>query len=275
MYELLRFIPKNHLSALVGFLVRIPLPSPFNTILVRWFARRYGIDTNAATLPLESYRSIGDLFVRELKPELRPIEGTVVMPIDGTLRHHGPISEGSLEQIKGQLYSVRDLFGGEELAKKFNRGYSFNFYLSPQDYHHIHSPAEGAVVGLYHIPGALWPVNDWSLHSIPKLFTVNERVFVILECALGSVAIVMVGATNVGQIEVPFAALKTNRFFDNAGVLRRISLPNGLRVACGEKIGTFRMGSAVVLLFDERWSINASTSLPSFGSKVCFGQKIF
>ncbi|HEY0371997.1 MAG TPA: phosphatidylserine decarboxylase, partial [Thermoanaerobaculia bacterium] len=162
MYRYLRYVPKNHLSRTIGRLVHARLPKPLARKLVHWFARTYQIDTDSAGKPLHEYPSIGHFFIRELREGLRPIEGDFVSPVDGTLRNFGTVLNGRLDQVKGKSYTLAR-FLGDENASRYENGTFFNLYLSPQDYHHIHSPVGGQIVRSVHIPGKLWPVNDWSL----------------------------------------------------------------------------------------------------------------
>ena len=145
MYRYLRYIPKNHLSRLVGRIVHARLPQPIARRLVRWFARTYQIDVDAAGKPIGNYPSIGHFFIRDLREGLRPIEGDFVSPVDGTLRNFGPIAGGRLEQIKGKSYTLLSFLGDEGNARRYENGAFFNLYLSPQDYHHVHSPVGGSI----------------------------------------------------------------------------------------------------------------------------------
>src|SRR3974390_3546814 len=101
MYGLLRFVPKNHLSRVAGWLMHVRLPKPVARRLVRWFARTYDVDVEAASRPIDDYPSIGDFFIRDLRDGLRPIESAFVSPVDGVLRNFGTIENGRLEQVKG------------------------------------------------------------------------------------------------------------------------------------------------------------------------------
>src|SRR5699024_11517634 len=56
--------------------------------LVKPFARVYGLDEHEMANPIDHYRSIYELFTRQLLPGLRPIDTsahTLVSPVDGTL----------------------------------------------------------------------------------------------------------------------------------------------------------------------------------------------
>jgi len=247
------YIPKSYLSWIVGALASLPLPQPFAIILVRWFARTYNIDPATATRPLHSFRSIGDFFTRDLRPELRPIAKGVVSPVDGTLRSVSDVSEtGHVTQVKGREYEVSKLLGGDQLSSRFTRGQLWNFYLSPQDAHHIFSPVDGAIARSVHIPGKLWPVNDWAIQSVDGLFVVNERIVTFIESAHGLVAVVMVGATNVGRIALSYTRFETNKAPWRSGGIRAFDHSPSIKVNRGEKIGTFKMGSSVVVIFESR-----------------------
>ena len=248
MYRYLRYVPKNHLSRAIGRLVHARLPRPISRRLVRWFADTYKIDVDAAGQPLHEYPSIGHFFIRDLAEGLRPIEGDFVSPVDGVLRNFGVIANGRIEQVKGKTYTLARFLADEANATRYENGTFFNFYLSPQDYHHVHSPVAGGIVRSVHIPGKLWPVNDWSLANIDELFSINERVVTYVDCQLGRVAVVMIGATNVGKISVTYDSFISNSADVDRTVARNYAPP--LPIAGGARLGTFHMGSSVVVLIE-------------------------
>jgi phosphatidylserine decarboxylase len=206
-----------------------------------------------ATLPLSGYRCIGDFFVRDLRPQLRPIGGPIACPVDGKLRSCAELdTTGNITQVKGISYTVSDLLGNDPLTERFKQGQLWNFYLSPHDAHHIHSPVDGRIVKTVHLPGALWPVNDWALHSIPGLFAVNERVVTFIESDLGLVAVVMVGATNVGRIKLSYLDVETNKAPWKRSQPRTFQHSSPIEITRGAKVGTFKMGSSVILVTERR-----------------------
>jgi phosphatidylserine decarboxylase len=277
VYRYLRYVPKNRLSRTAGRLVHARLPRPIARRLVRWFARTYQIDVGAAALPIEEYPSIGHFFIRDLREGLRPIEGDFVCPVDGVLRNYGPVTDGRLEQIKGKTYTVASFLGDAEYAKRFEKGAFFNLYLSPQDYHHVHSPVSGNVVRSVHIPGMLWPVNDWSLANIDELFSINERVVTYIECHLGLVAVVMIGATNVGKMSVVYDSFISNAGNIDRTVARSYDPPKPIHA--GDRLGTFHMGSSVVILLEpERVDLDRvrlhSGKKVQYGAAVVHGEPV-
>jgi phosphatidylserine decarboxylase len=271
VYRYLRYVPKNHLSRFMGRLVHARLPKPVARRLVRWFANTYQIDVAAAGQELHHYPSIGHFFTRDLREGLRPIESDFVSPVDGVLRNYGPVSGGRLEQIKGKTYTVARFLGDPELARRYENGAFFNLYLSPQDYHHVHAPVSGKVVRSVHIPGRLWPVNDWSLANVDELFSINERVVTYIDSPLGLVAAVMIGATNVGKISVVYDTFISNAAGTTKTVVREYE--PGIDIAAGARLGTFHMGSSVVMLLEpgrvdlERVRLHAGTKV-QYGAAV-------
>lgn len=267
MYRYLRYVPKNHLSRMIGRLVHARLPRPLARRLVHWFARTYQIDVAAAEHELHHYPSIGHFFIRDLREGLRPIEGDFVSPVDGVLRNYGPVENGKLEQIKGKTYTLAR-FLGDDNASRYENGAFFNLYLSPQDYHHVHSPVGGKIVKSVHIPGRLWPVNDWSLANIDELFSINERVVTYIQSTLGLVAVVMIGATNVGKISVIYDSFISNAAGTKQPVTRTYDTP--IDIQAGARLGTFHMGSSVVVLL-EPGRVDLSKVRLHAGKKVQYG----
>lgn len=271
MYRYLRYVPKNHVSRAIGRLLHARLPKPVARRLVRWFASTYQIDVDAASKPLDDYPSIGHFFIRDLAEGLRPIEGELVSPVDGVLRNFSAVENGRLEQIKGKSYSVAGFLADEDNSKRFEHGTYFNFYLSPQDYHHIHAPIGGTIARSVHIPGKLWPVNDWSLANIDELFSINERVVTYIDGTFGRVAVVMIGATNVGKISVTYDSFISNDADVNRTIARDYN-PN-LPIEVGARLGTFHMGSSVVVLF-EPGRIDLTRVRLEAGKKAQYGAAI-
>ncbi len=272
MWRFLRFVPKNHASYFLGKLVHLELPGPLARRTIRWFARAFDIDTEISARPMSDYASIGAFFTRDLKEGSRPIRGNFVSPVDGTMRNFGAVENGVLEQVKGKTYSLRTFLGDDELASTFEGGTYFNFYLSPQDYHHVHSPVSGTVIRSIHVPGRLWPVNDWSMRNIESLFAVNERVITFLECSLGLVAVVMVGATNVGKMSVTYDAFVTNTTFATRKIETHLYDP-APDLEVGDRLGTFHMGSSVVVLL-QKDAVAVGQIIGSAPRKVVFGEPI-
>lgn len=244
-YWLLYFIPKNHLSYIVGKVTSMNL----GAWAVRWFANRYNIDVSEAEKEFEEYKTINQLFTRKLKTGTRPIGGEWVHPVDAEIREHGWIEQGRLLQVKGKYYELSDLLADEEVAS-FQNGYFITYYLCPTDYHRIHSACRGEIYATHYIPGRLWPVNDWSVQNIKNLFSVNERMTSYIQTNFGKVASVKVGATNVGKISLDYdPQLISNQLLSNKNLVKKYE--EKVYINAGDPLGCFHMGSTVVLLLEE------------------------
>jgi phosphatidylserine decarboxylase len=276
LYQYLRYVPKNHLSRLIGRLVHMRLPPPIARRLVHWFAATYQIDVDAAEKPLHDYPSIGHFFTRDLAAGLRPVEGSFVSPVDGVLRNFGTVTDGRIEQVKGKTYTLAGFLGDDANAQRYENGAFFNLYLSPQDYHHVHAPVTGEIPRSVHIPGQLWPVNDWSLANVDELFSINERVITYIDSHLGRVAVVMIGATNVGKISVVYDSFVSNNAQAGQTAARDYAPP--VAIAAGARLGTFHMGSSVVVLIEpgridlERVRLHAGHKV-RYGAAVLHGER--
>ncbi len=264
-YRLLYLLPKNHLSYLVGWLVSKQFPFGLHTLIRNWFISAYRVDVSEAELPLENYPTMGDLFVRRLKPGARPLASeTLVSPVDGALTQAGRFvsADPTLTQIKGMDYSLRRLVGPEIDIRPFEGGGFLTIYLAPFNYHRIHAPIAGKIDRVAYIPGALWPVNTWSVGSIKDLFVVNERVIVELTGRAGGALVVMVGATNVGKITLDF----TDQIVGNGlppSPTRLWKPAHEIAVEKGAGLGCFELGSTVVLILDKSLMDALKIKLPS------------
>jgi phosphatidylserine decarboxylase len=112
-------------------------------------------------------------------------------------------------------------------------------------YHRVHSPVDGVVRAWRYVPGRLYPVNTLAIRHVEGLFAVNERVVVLIDTEdSGPVAVVLVGAANVGRISLAFTDHVTNQ-----GEAARLTVPPvPIPLRRGDELGAFNLGSTVVLL---------------------------
>src|SRR5438067_11502121 len=139
-YTVLRVLPRNTLSRIVGAACRVSAPRPVMRAVIRAFARKYGVDASEAERPIEEYPTFTEFFTRRLKPGARtiaPRELVPVSPVDGTVGEVGEVVEGRAYQAKGKHYSLAELIGGpndEEDATRF-AGRSFVTVSLAPDYY--------------------------------------------------------------------------------------------------------------------------------------------
>ena len=238
--------------------------------LISRFARTYGIDMSEAERPLGSYDSFNDFFTRSLKPGARPLADAsehVLSPADGAISQLGRIEQGRIFQAKGHAYTARELLGDDaEEAARFEHGDFATIYLSPRDYHRVHMPVAGKLVGTTYVPGDLFSVNTQTAGGVANLFARNERLVCLFDTDLGRVASVMVGAMIVAGIETVWGG----RVEGHGRKLVRSVEGEGTNYEAGEEMGRFLLGSTVVLLFEEGRVAFADEL--SAGSPVRMGQ---
>jgi phosphatidylserine decarboxylase len=249
--RLLGLYPKKAGSAAVGAAARTRLPRSLREALLGRFAAAYGADLSEAEKPLGEYVSFLDFFTRRLKPGLRQqdpaVPGGLNSPVDGALIATGRVEAGTLIQAKGLPYRLDELLAADPLAGRFEGGAYATLYLSPRDYHRIHVPCAGRVLAAGRVEGELWPVNEASTAFTPGLYVRNRRAYWIAE-GTGEdegldVAAVMVAATHVGGVVVD------GRWLGGRTLASRDRLAvAALACAPGDDLGTFELGSTVVLV---------------------------
>lgn len=269
---LMPILPKNDLSHWVGRLVHQPLPGALGRKSVELFKDFYHIDMNEAELPLEQYRTIGELFTRKLKEGARPIGKAPVHPADSVIAECGLIEDGQILQAKGKVFSVAELLTDPRVSAEFVGGCFVTYYLCPTDYHRVHSPVSGEIDWLCHVPGEMWPVNGWSVNKIDRLYARNERICTRIQTSVGPVAVVMVAATNVGNMSLAFdSSVRSQIRLDERSITVKNYLPKK-KITTGDEFGVFHMGSTVVVLFSNPDAINTANTRR--GDRVQVGQSL-
>ena len=264
-------LPQHALSRLVLRATRVRVPW-FKNLLVRGFFRLFTIDmTEAAQSDPLSFGSFNEFFTRSLKPGARAIASdprAIACPVDGTVSEAGQIDGERLLQAKGRYYSLTELLAARAWAKHFDGGSFATLYLAPYNYHRVHMPLRGQLRETVYVPGKLFSVNAATASLVPRLFARNERVITLFDTAFGEVALIMVGALNVGSMATVWAG-------DITHAPRRTltTLPaSAVALDKGEELGRFNMGSTVILLFQRdraRWHADLRA-----GAVVRLGQSL-
>jgi phosphatidylserine decarboxylase len=248
-------VPKRAVSEAIGWGVSLGIPSALRTLMLTRFARIYGISLDEAEKPLDEYAGFDEFFTRKLRPGARPIDdapGRVVSPADGVIVEAGLATAGKMIQAKGSDFDLASLLADPEAAARLQGGAYVITYLSPKDYHRVHSPVAGQVVGWRHVPGTLFSVNAGNIRREPGLFVRNERFITLIEMDGGGlVAVVMVAAVGVGHVTVsydPEVATHQPEFFRAALRHRRYEQPKP--IGRGGELGIFHLGSTTIVVFE-------------------------
>lgn len=249
--DVLQRAPLGWFSGAIGWASRRTLPRAVRRPLYGAFARAYDVLVSEAELPLEDYPTFGAFFARRLKPDARPVDARadeVIAPCDGLLGARGAAGGGRMIQAKGRDYALADLVASPERATALDEGTYLTFYLSPRDYHRVHSPVAGELVGYDWIPGAHIPVSPRFTRNVDGIFAANERVVFHLETEVGPMAVVMVAALGVGNIGVTAAGLES-RTLRAGRRAQKVRFEQPVRVERGQELGAFYLGSTVILVF--------------------------
>jgi phosphatidylserine decarboxylase len=265
-------LPKYALTRFAGLLANVQSPNIKN-VLIRSFIKKYGVNMSEAREEVpESYASFNEFFVRQLKPECRPLEpADIVSPVDGSISALGRIENGQIFQAKGRDYSVAELLACDAtLSRQFTNGYFATLYLAPKDYHRIHMPIDAKLKEIIYVPGKLFSVQPTTVRLLPHLFARNERLIIFFDTAAGLMAMVLIGAIIVGAIGTRWQGVikrsPQQRYLDLATLSQSETL-----VMQGEEMGYFKLGSTVVLLFANGKEIHWDNGLRA-GSAIRYNQ---
>ena len=188
-----------------SFLLKTFVQSRFSRPVVPAFARVFEVDVEEAEYPLREYKTLHHFFTRKLKPGARPVDSrafSVISPVDGVIEAFGTISEELVIKVKGKNYSLLDMLGKKEKVSKYVSGYYFVIYLSPSNYHRIHSPFSATVTGTWSLGNKSYPVNEPGLKYGRETLAKNFRKITELKHQYGSAALVKIGAMFVNSIEM-------------------------------------------------------------------------
>lgn len=216
--------------------------------LIPIYKKLYKVSLDDFEIPQEGFQTLEQFFIRKVKKEKRPIaqdKKGIICPVDGKLISFGNITEDLQVFVKGKFYSLTDMLGSFEKTKTFINGHFAVIYLSPQDYHRIHSPIDGELIEQFELGSRSYPVNELGLRYGKDPLAKNFRAVSFIKFMDTTLALVKIGAMFINTI-------RTTR---GLGVVKK-----------GEEIAYFSFGSTVILLFEQN-SI-------SFHSELVEGQLV-
>lgn len=242
---------RKWISRITGKFAQSAASRPF----ISRFATTYSIKIEEAEKPLSQYKTLNEFFTRKLKPGLRTVHDgadSLVSPVDALITGAGPIHAGTIVNVKGQDYTIDELLNRSPRTASYMNGFYIVLYLSPTDYHRIHTPVSGRIVEREHVAGKVYPVNDFGLRHMRRVLSRNERLITYMRHESGEIAVVKVGALNVSSIQY-VQPLKDE-------------------MAKGEELAYFEFGSTVVLLMEDDTFTPREDVLP--GLKVRVGERL-
>jgi phosphatidylserine decarboxylase len=155
-------------------------------------------------------------------------------------------------------------------GKAFIDGDFMTIYLSPGDYHRIHSPVDGMIIGFLYVPGRFLSVRGSIARMVSGIYIGNERVTTFIRTVKGNVAVCKVGAANVGAISLTYDSVLL-RGFSRVPIEKAYLAAEEKPVRRGDEIGVFNLGSTVIVLFEKgmsRFSVDVSERQVQMGQGI-------
>lgn len=203
------------------------------------FIQAFGINSSEFLAPISSFSSFNDFFIRQLKPEARPLceeKDKLIIPADGNYLFYPRVDHIDSFFVKGQALSLEELLGDAALAKEYAEGSLVIGRLRPFDYHRFHFPCDGTPSVSTMINGAFFSVNPLATKSKISIFSENKRALCSLSTLFfGKILYLAIGATNVGSIKETYESEKP--------------------LLKGEERGYFEFGGSCILLLFKKNSI--------------------
>ena len=150
----------------------------------------------------KKFESFQDFFIRKFKALPNNSEPWV-WPCEGLLCDENKVQNMSTSRVKCDIRSVHTIFGVKE--DEIPPDYTFtNVFLHNKNYHRIHSPINGTISRIQHVPGDLVVLRPWIYKQDPSLPAFrNERYNVDIVDEEGRTwYISIIGGPAVGTIEL-------------------------------------------------------------------------
>jgi phosphatidylserine decarboxylase len=246
----------------LNFLLTNRIPRRWLTLFMGWFSKieqplvrdlSIGIWRRFADLHLEeakktAFTRLHDCFIRELKPGARPVDpdpGVLTSPCDGIVGACGPIDGVRVFQAKGFPYTLFDLLGDPDLARRYRAGCYATIRITSSMYHRFHAPLDCRVQRVNYISGDTWNVNPIALQRVERLFCKNERAVVQLHhLASGQeLLLVPVAAVLVASIRLHFLDVLLHLRYRGVNLMQCDA-----QFHKGEEMGWFQHGSTIIVL---------------------------
>ncbi len=237
-------IPRIAATRFFGWFSRIEQPWVRDLSIAAW---RSVADLDLSQARKRQFRSLHDLFIRELEPGARspdPDPQALASPCDAIVGACGPVAGTTVIQAKGFPYTLVDLLGRADLAERYRDGCYATLRITANMYHRFHAPHDMSVREVIYVSGDTWNVNPVALARVEKLFCRNERAVIPAQLAHNGdiITLVPVAAVLVASIRLHFA-----------DVLLHLKYRGPNPIACratlskGEEMGWFQHGSTIVV----------------------------
>lgn len=246
-------IPRNTLTRFMGWFSRIENPLIRNLSIAIW--KRFADDLNLHEAKKTSFSSLHDCFIRQIKPEARPIDdrsSVATSPCDSIVGSCGLIQDSTVFQAKGFPYDLNDLMPDMRLQQQLKNGVYVTLRLKSSMYHRFHAPIDCHVNEVNYISGDTWNVNPIALKRVEKLFCKNERAVIRLNAAKPELSLVVVPVAAILVASMKFHCLQETLNIKYLGPNR---LPCNVDYQKGEEMGYFQHGSTIILFAPQGYEL--------------------
>jgi phosphatidylserine decarboxylase len=245
-------IPRRLATRFIGWFSRIEQPLIRDLSIGLW---RFLSDLDVHEAKKAQFRSVHDLFIRELKDGARPIDtrsDILVSPCDAVVGACGAVADAELYQAKGFPYRLDDLLCQRRLVEAHRNGCYATLRLTSSMYHRFHAPHDCRVVQVIYVSGDTWNVNPIALKRIERLFCKNERAVLRTRLAASGepVTLVAVAAILVASIRLNCLDAPLNLRYRGPNF---IACDAGF--AKGEEIGRFEHGSTIIVFAPQDFAL--------------------
>jgi phosphatidylserine decarboxylase len=222
------------------------------------FIAEYDINVDEFARSHFDYNTFNEFFYRALQPDARPVaagDRVAALPADGRHLAFADVDAAEGFYVKGAKFSLADLLDEtarpaekRTLSTQFAGGAMLISRLCPVDYHRFHFPVAGVPAEARRIEGWLYSVSPVALRRNVRYLVENKRMVTLIESPVfGPVAMIEVGATNVGAI-------------------RQTYVP-GRPVQKGDEKGLFAFGGSCVITLFQRGRIRFDDDLIAWSEK--------
>jgi len=236
-------VPRLALTRFMGWYAGIRSPRLTKLSIAAW---KLFSDLDLSEAREQTYESLRDCFVRQLRPGLRPVDmrrELLTSPCDAIVGACGPVAGREVFQAKGFPYSMDELFGPTQDTTAFADGFFVTLRLTSSMYHRFHAPADLRVEHVTFHSGDTWNVNPIALARVQRLFCRNERAVLRTRLESGhELALVPVAAILVASLRLHCVDAQLDARWRGPH-----ELPCDVSYAKGEEMGWFEHGSTIIV----------------------------
>lgn len=231
----------------------------------RKFLHQCGVNLEECVDDLSSFTNAREIFERKIKYwDCRPMpsgEGSVVSPADSRMIV-GSLSETAALFIKDKFFQFKELLGcdKESWLQRFSGGDYAVCRLTPDKYHHNHTPVAGKVVDFYTVDGVYHSCNPGAVIELATPYSKNKRIVTIIDTDIdggtkvGLVAMIEVTALMIGDVVQCYSGHK---------YYNPLKIEKGMVMAKGQPKSLYRPGSSTDILLFEPNRVEFSKDLAS------------